>query len=186
MENFIFKSNINKSICKKVIKYFYKNKDFHVPGITAQGINDKIKKSTDLVISPECQDIEIVDYLNELMKVITEFKKKYFNIDKTNYKWGVVEHFNIQRYLPNEGFFSWHSERDGDPKTVKRLLVFMTYLNTLKKNGETEFFYQKLKVKPKEGLTLIWPSDWTHYHRGIPSKLEKKYIITGWISFNDK
>jgi hypothetical protein len=186
MKNFIFKSNINKNVCKNVIKYFYKNKDFHVPGITSQGINNKIKKSTDLIINPECQDIEITNYLNELMKVIIEFKKKYKNIDRTNYKWGIVENFNIQRYLPNEGFFSWHSERDGDPKTVKRLLVFMTYLNTLKKNGETEFFYQKLKIKPKEGLTLIWPSDWTHLHRGVASEIEKKYIITGWISFNDK
>ena len=31
----------------------------------------------------------------------------------------------------------------------------MTYLNDIKDGGETEFYYQKLKVKPEKGLTLI-------------------------------
>ena len=59
----------------------------------------------------------------------------------------------------------------------------MTYLNTVKKKGETEFYYQKLKIKPETGLTIIWPSDWTHTHRGITSNTEEKYIVTGWYSY---
>jgi hypothetical protein len=59
----------------------------------------------------------------------------------------------------------------------------MTYLNNIKKGGETEFFYQNLKVKPEKGLTLIWPADWTFTHRGIPSPKEIKYITTGWYSY---
>ena len=35
----------------------------------------------------------------------------------------------------------------------------------------------------RKGLTLIWPADWTHVHRGIVSASEEKYIITGWFSF---
>ena len=61
----------------------------------------------------------------------------------------------------------------------------MFYLNDVEDEGETEFYYQKLKVKPKKGLTLIWPADWTHTHRGIPSKTQEKYIATGWYSFTD-
>ena len=57
----------------------------------------------------------------------------------------------------------------------------MTYLNTVK-NGGTEFYYQKLKVDAVKGLTLIWPSDWTHTHKGVISKKQKKYILTGWVS----
>tara|TARA_R110000796_G_scaffold48231_1_gene115745 strand:- start:585 stop:767 length:183 start_codon:yes stop_codon:yes gene_type:complete len=59
----------------------------------------------------------------------------------------------------------------------------MTYLNNIKDKGETEWYYQKLKVKPETGLTLIWPVDWTFTHRGIPSKKEIKYIVTGWYSY---
>ena len=59
----------------------------------------------------------------------------------------------------------------------------MTYLNTVKDGGETEFIYQKLKVKPETGLTLIWGSDWPFTHRGITSKTKTKYITTGWYSY---
>lgn len=57
----------------------------------------------------------------------------------------------------------------------------MTYLNDVQ-NGGTEFLYQKITTKAKKGLTLIWPSDFTHTHRGqICDKT--KYIITGWFDF---
>ena len=62
----------------------------------------------------------------------------------------------------------------------------MTYLNDVIDRGETEFFHQKIKVKPKKGLTLIWPVDWTFYHRGIPSPTQEKYIITGWYCFTSE
>ena len=64
-----------------------------------------------------------------------------------------------------------------------RHLVWMTYLNDIEEGGETEFYYQKLKVKPRKGLTLIWPVDWTHTHRGIGATEEEKIILTGWFSF---
>jgi hypothetical protein len=59
----------------------------------------------------------------------------------------------------------------------------MTYLNDVESGGETEFLYQNLKIKPQKGLTLIWPTDWTHTHRGIPSMEEEKMIVTGWVHY---
>jgi hypothetical protein len=59
----------------------------------------------------------------------------------------------------------------------------MTYLNDIKEGGETEWFHQKLKIKPEKGLTVIWPAEWLYLHRGCVAKKETKYIITGWISF---
>ena len=58
----------------------------------------------------------------------------------------------------------------------------MTYLNDVK-DGGTEFLYQNLKTKAEKGLTLIWPSAWTHTHKGIISPTKEKYIITGWYAF---
>ena len=51
--------------------------------------------------------------------------------------------------------------------------------------GETEFHWQQLKVKPVKGKTVIWPTDFTHLHRGIVSPTEDKYIATGWFNFLD-
>jgi len=59
----------------------------------------------------------------------------------------------------------------------------MTYLNTVEDGGETEFFHQQRSISPQKGLTVIWPADWTHTHRGVPSPTETKYIITGWFNF---
>jgi hypothetical protein len=68
---------------------------------------------------------------------------------------------------------------------MKRHLVFMTYLNTVDDEGETEFWYQRKYIQPRKGRTLIWPAEWTHTHRGIPSQTQDKYIITGWYSYVD-
>jgi hypothetical protein len=59
----------------------------------------------------------------------------------------------------------------------------MTYLNDVTDDGETEFYYQQVKFQPKKGLTVIWPADWTHTHRGIASMTQDKYIVTGWYNF---
>ena len=48
---------------------------------------------------------------------------------------------------------------------------------------QTEWYYQKKKIQPKKGLSVIWPPDFTHTHRGIPSPTQEKYIVTGWWNF---
>ena len=97
--------------------------------------------------------------------------------------YGTVEGLNIQKYKPSEGFYRWHSERSGKP-TMTRCFVHMTYLNDVD-DGGTEFMYQKLISPAKKGLTLIWPSDWTHTHKGQISQTQTKYILTGWLNYRD-
>jgi hypothetical protein len=58
----------------------------------------------------------------------------------------------------------------------------MIYLNTVKDRGETEFYYQHHFESAVEGKLVIWPSDWTHLHRGVPSPTETKYVLTGWFN----
>ena len=62
-------------------------------------------------------------------------------------------------------------------------MAWMVYLNDVPEGGETEFLYQKLKVKPKKGTVLIWPGGYTHLHRGNPP-MSDKYIATGWYQGN--
>ena len=58
----------------------------------------------------------------------------------------------------------------------------MIYLNDVEEGGETEFLYQKIRIKPKSNMGLIWPGGFTHTHRGNPPLSGTKYILTGWIS----
>ena len=89
--------------------------------------------------------------------------------------------FNIGEYLPGGHFGNEHSERTSI-NTLHRLFAFMTYLNDVP-NGGTHFKYQKLTTPAKKGLTLIWPTDFTHVHSGQITKEHEKYIITGWFGF---
>ena len=58
----------------------------------------------------------------------------------------------------------------------------MTYLNDVS-DGGTEFLHQNLNIPAEKGLTLIWPSDWTHTHKDVISKNDCKYLITGWFNY---
>ena len=58
------------------------------------------------------------------------------------------------------------------------------YFNDINDSGETEFLYQKKRIKPKAGRVLIFPGSFTHLHRGNPP-YKPKYIATGWIASNE-
>lgn len=179
MSNFIEQYQIRKDLCKTIIDYFEQSPDKR-PGTSGGKQRDEIKKSTEVGLQGVLADV----YVNELFKCIEEYTKKYEFCYAGHSPWSVHPCINIQKYLPDEGYFKLHFERDtGDGPKSRRHLVFMTYLNDVTDDGETLFYYQNLKVKPKTGLTLIWPADWTHTHCGITSHSQTKYIVTGWISY---
>jgi hypothetical protein len=94
-----------------------------------------------------------------------------------------VEGINLQEYKAgSNGYPRWHAENSSIANR-SRHLVFMTYLNDVTDGGETEFYHQRIKVKPEKGLTLIFPADWTHTHCGRGSKTQDKRFITGWFTY---
>jgi hypothetical protein len=175
---------IDEKVCEDLCSYFeaHPNKNNGVVNNKyGPHINEALKKSTDISISPNCDDEVFVCYMKELGKVIQEYRKSFSSLDSLAF-WGIKENVNVQRYLPNEGFFAWHSERSS-VAVSDRLLVFTTYLNDVVDGGQTEWLHQKLLVSPKKGLTVITPVDWMYVHRGVTSPTENKYIATGWISY---
>lgn len=182
-ETFIGASTFeDTTICDDLIEYFERNPHLLCQGKCQKGVDLTVKNSFDASLNHE--PYLNTRYIKELMKVINLYKRHYeycANDDSVD-TWGLIEDPNFQKYLPNGGFYKYHCERTGI-KFGNRHLVYMTYLNDVHDGGETEFFYQKVKIKPRKGLTLIWPTDWTHTHRGIPSPSEKKYIVTGWFHF---
>ena len=60
----------------------------------------------------------------------------------------------------------------------------MFYLNDVEEGGETEFYYQDKKIKPKQGSMVIAPAYFTHTHRGCIPVSNDKYIVTSWVLFN--
>ena len=77
------------------------------------------------------------------------------------------------------GFHNWHYENSG-LHTSHRRLVIQLYLNTIDEGGETEFLYINKRIQAKEGSLIIFPSGYTHTHRGNPPIGGTKYIIGSW------
>jgi prolyl 4-hydroxylase len=184
--NFIIGAYIDFKVCDDVIKYF--NRAKKTKGVIAlldggRGVIEKTKKSTDAPILPNTTDEKMRAYLDELAKVCELYKKQYRWCTHKHAQWGITSRFNIQKYKPTEGYYEWHFERHPEPDSIKRHLVFMTYLNDVTDGGYTQFYHQKMKVRPEKGLTLIWPAEWPWTHRGITSKTQTKYIITGWYEY---
>ena len=85
--------------------------------------------------------------------------------------------------LPMGGYHVWHYENGDRAETYNRELVWMIYLNDMPEGeGETEFLYQKKRIRPTQGTVVIWPAGMTHPHRGLTVYTEPKYILTGWYS----
>ena len=88
----------------------------------------------------------------------------------------------IQKTKVGEGYHTWHCE-NAEMKARNRIMAFMLYLNDVEEGGETEFLYQKCRFKPEKNTMLVWPSQFTHVHRGNPPLSNDKYIITGWVEY---
>ena len=175
--SFIGVGQISHNVCDKIIDRFYKDPN-RSAGKAGGTIRKEVKISTDssFMINEEPQ------YRDELTSIINEYIQ-YYNPHLTDGldKYGFVERTNIQKYEPGEGFLKWHYERSGVELT-NRVLVFMTYLNDVP-DGGTEFKFQGITTEAKKGLTVVWPADWTHVHRGVVSSTTTKYITTGWLSW---
>tara|TARA_B100001778_G_scaffold266391_1_gene227501 strand:+ start:75 stop:704 length:630 start_codon:yes stop_codon:yes gene_type:complete len=182
METFIKEFNFSEEdmhLCDDLIEYHKNNMEYKNLGKSI-GANE-MKKSTDVTVFPASQNPSILMYRKLLFGYIKEYNAAY---DNPLAEMTIADGFNIQHYKPGEGYLNWHSERSIH-LTHQRALTFMTYLNDVSDGGGTEFKYQKLRHNAKRGKTLIWPSDFTHTHRGQKSETEEKYITTGWFNHVD-
>jgi hypothetical protein len=187
---FIYKKEnvLSPELCHTFIKTFEASNE-KSPGVL-DGPDGKSssegKKSTDITFNPSY--LEHNDWgplLKQLIPVIekgqNDYIQRYFTALSVVDQFRIYSYFNMQRYLPNEGFSSFHCERGGF-NYLDRILVWMIYLNDVTDGGETEFYYQHHFEPAQQGKLIIWPSDWMFLHRGIPSPTQTKYILTGWFT----
>lgn len=91
----------------------------------------------------------------------------------------------MQRTDPGGGYHIWHGEQ-GNGEQAQRVLVYMLYLNDFdtEDGGETEFLYQRKRIRPQENVMLLWPAAYTHAHRGnMVLGHKSKYVVTGWFYY---
>ena len=189
--NFIAEYQLSDTtICDALLELFKQahQKGFTKPGIVGFGTkeNPEVKRSTDLYL-PDADSLgsptkfRFPEYHDNLTKFIDNYcieRKIYNYCGKFEMRYAP----QIQWYKPDEGFYQWHI--DGGHELCERALVFLTYLNDVEEGG-TEFLNQNLTVKAVKGKTIIFPTGLTHIHRGQISKTQDKYILTGWLYWDN-
>jgi hypothetical protein len=120
-------------------------------------------------------------FVNKFWKIYSEQYANEFTVLRSTVKHG-FHMLRLQKTPIGGGFHTWHYE-NFNLETSSRLVTFQLYLNDVDDGGETEFLYFHKRYKPKAGTLLIWPSTYSHTHRGNPPLSNSKYIITGWLTF---
>jgi hypothetical protein len=173
-------------LCDQIVNYFESNTDKQIKGRVDGGFDQEIKKSVDIAILPS--EIKLPKnqifgvYFDELFRCYGDYLIQWPFLTSFAEKVEIGS-FNIQRYHTGEHFQQIHSERTSI-STLHRIFAWMTYLNDVERGGSTYFNHYDLEVQPKKGLTLIWPAEWTHAHRGNILESGSKYIITGWMDLS--
>jgi hypothetical protein len=184
IENFVgvFEDAFSKEYCDSIIDYF---EHFHSKGCSTTrqqeqpGIS-KTSKDTSTVWG----DIRNTEFLPAFNKKFWECYNLY--VDKYDVIKASAQHnvytWKIQKSVVGQGYHIWHYEGD-NRTTCNRILAWILYLNDVEEGGETEFLYYPKRIKPKAGTLILWPSAFTHTHRGNPPISNVKYIINGWVEY---
>lgn len=169
----IWENKVPKDLCDRLIEDFNNH-----PNVRFNNTKDGPLSKLDYSY--------ILNYHTELYPVIYEFLKPAFD-EYTNHYQQLIDlklwpsEIKMQKTPPGGGYHVWHYESQGW-EVSQRELTWMIYLNDLPDGeGETEFLYQKCRIKPSIGTIIIWPAGMTHVHRGNTVFTKDKYILTGWF-----
>lgn len=192
---------VPKTFCDDMIKYF--DEYFLKNGVVLEPVHahDKVD---DLIHDPEIHRSEDI-YGGSLRRKDYAFLLNYSNSDLTyrvnQFLKSCALHYidqypqlkasglvstdiKFQKTPPGGGYHLWHYE-NGSMSHAMREVTWMIYLNDMPDgDGETEFLFQKRRIKPTAGTVVMWPAAYTHVHKGNTVFSQDKYILTGWYIKN--
>ena len=126
-------------------------------------------------------DDNLANILNKRLPVITDmYKQIYPEINHTGSFWRLTN-LRFKKYNPGKSYDTWHSEHSiRNPHRILNVIIYLSEHNcgTEFYNGETIF--------SEVGKITIFPSYFTHTHRGQKCPENKtRYILTGYYNFVD-
>jgi Rps23 Pro-64 3,4-dihydroxylase Tpa1-like proline 4-hydroxylase len=88
-----------------------------------------------------------------------------------------TEDNNLLQYTETQKFNSHYDGGSGSKRTISPIL----YLNDDYIGGEIEFVNFNIKIKPKSGSLILFPSNYAYRHTAHPVTSGTKYAIVTWI-----
>ena len=179
---------LSKDFCDKAIQYFhYASEHGFTKNRQERGNARKLDKDGTTLFLLESFPLQHTngELMSEFSQALWERCYPHY-ADKYSILKDLAAHscysMKIQKIEPGEWYHVWHCE-NFTRHDSNRILGWIAYLNDGFEAGETEFLYQQVRIKPKQGSIMMAPAGFTHVHRGNPPIGGIKYIITGWIEF---
>lgn len=154
-----------------------------------EGTPRHIKNDMQLLLNLGCHSSELFNgdpinsiFFQGLQRCYDDYAERFSVLKNGNIR---ATHMKMQRTDPGGGYHIWHGEQ-GNGEQAQRVLVYMLYLNDFdtEDGGETEFLYQRKRIRPQENVMLLWPAAYTHAHRGnMVLGHKSKYVVTGWFYY---
>ena len=111
---------------------------------------------------------------NEIIELAIQRYKDIFLINTEIFN---IEGFELLKYEVGEHYGAHH---DSYPE-VKRAISVLIYLNDDYEGGEIEFVNFNIKIKPKAGTLILFPSNYPYKHIANPVTSGTKYVIVTWL-----
>ena len=168
--------------CQEIIEYInllendgcliLENEASHLQDQYSNNLIAKDKYEIDLQSAHRiCQKV-----LPKLSPPVEDYLKTYSLLGQSKF---LLYDCKLKKIPPGHGFHAWHYESAGYDQ-VGRVFVVQLYLNDDFEGGETEFLYQNKREQAKRGDVLIFPTNFTHVHRGNTPIGGTKYLLTSW------
>jgi predicted 2-oxoglutarate/Fe(II)-dependent dioxygenase YbiX len=87
------------------------------------------------------------------------------------------EGYSLLKYSQTEEYKAHYDGSTG----IGRALSCIVYLNDDYEGGELEFVHFGIKIKPKTGMLVIFPSNYAYMHASHPVTKGTKYALVTWI-----
>jgi hypothetical protein len=181
----IWPNFVPKPFCEKLIKYgdSVLNEEIAVDTTSVeimdgQSMYGKTQNRKDKSFLINYASIDYTYQLNQFLKsCMLHYMYEYSQLKEVSL---VSFDLKFQRTPPGGGYHLWHYE-NASPAFAQREVTWMVYLNDVEDGGETEFQFQKRRIKPTQGTVVLFPAGMTHVHKGNLVLGDKnKYIVTGW------
>ena len=113
-------------------------------------------------------------------KIYPIYSEKYSQLQDHDYH--TIYDLKVQKCEVGQGYHVWHCEKSG-MSSRSRVLALLFYLNDVEEGGETEFLYYSRRIKAKKNRLVLFPSAYTHTHRGNPPLSGEKYAVASWVEY---
>lgn len=187
MNDFIesYDNVLSSELCQQIIDVYEKIATSHPNSLYAG--SDQLPAGKmfreDFALSLEQVDDVLASQVFEgLLLSASQYENKFDILKESTYN---TMRLKMQKTPIGGGYHRWHCEKN-EPQSSTRFIVWAIYLNDVHEGGETEFLYQNRRIEAKQGRVVLFPSLYTHIHRGNPPISNDKYILTGWFHLQDR